>query len=492
MATGKKSAVLIAVGILLISGCISQERRTQSQYEEEGSIEPTPPYEEENTQVQQTAAPEEGKVNDLEKDPATGMDFLPFNLCPEKIIPENNILVAIKDGKRMFVRGESEQWIRKNCDPGIWKLGEPEEQKAESKGSWLPSCGFNKEFFSASPIGPADITGIRPLGNLAPSGHTYPTRHAYFFIRKGGGGYEGAPVEVQVVSPGDLYITEIAASDHTSENPPYTDYSISFSPCKDFKGYFGHMTSISQKLKDSLAPSYDSKEEYTTGGKQHRNYRKQVNISVKAGEKIGTAGGRVGQNALDFGTIDYRTFPLAYANPSRWYKEILHAVCPIDYFVPDVRKDLENKLGDGAGTRRSIQPICGEVEQDEPGTAQGVWFPKGTKETYPEDRGLSLVHDNIDPSKAAFSVGTSSNIPSGLYYFRPENAGTINRDFRDVKADGKIYCFEPRDRFNDSPLSFVIILQMTSNTTLRVERKDQTGCGRTSWEFGPSAADFER
>ncbi len=487
MEIGKKSFVLIAVGILLISGCISQERRTQAQYEEEGNIEPMLPSEEENMQPQ-IAASEEGK-----KDPSTGMDLLPFSVCPEKIISENTFLVAVKDGKKFFVRGEGEEWIRKNCNPGIWKLGEPEgSQSSEKQESWLPSCGFDKEFFSSSPVGLDDIAGIRPLGNLAPSGHTYPTRHAYFFIRKGSGGYEGAPVEVPVVSPGDLFITEIAASEHSSENPPYTDYSISFSPCKDFKGYFGHMTSISQKLKDSLAPPYDSKEEYTTGGKQYRNYRKQVNVSVKAGEKIGTAGGRAGQNALDFGTIDYRTPPLAYANPSRWYKEILHAVCPIDYFVPDVRKDLGNKLGDGAGTRRNIQPICGEVEQDEPGTAQGVWFPKGTKETYPEDRGLSLVHDNVDPSKAAFSVGTSSNIPSGLYYFRPEISGTINRDFRDVKADGKIYCFEPRDRFSDSPVSFVIIMQLTGDTAMRIEKKDQTGCGGAAWEFSSYAVDFER
>lgn len=126
------------------------------------------------------------------------------------------------------------------------------------------------------------------------------------------------------------------------------------------------------------------------------------------------------------------------------------------------------------------------MEQDEPGTAQGVWFAKGARETYPEDPHLSLVRDNINPSKAVFSVGTSiPNLQTDKYLFDPRTTGEINRDFKDVKNDVKVYCYDV------GPSSVSIIIQLTSPTTLRIEKLGG-GCGGGPWSFGSSYADFER
>jgi hypothetical protein len=361
--------------------------------------------------------------------------------------------------------------------------------------SELPPCGSASEFFSVSPIALSDFMGLVPLGNLAPSGHVFPTDHIYFHINRiDRSEWELGTIEVSVVSPGDVWVTEIRSTRHFSDNR--TDYDIHFSPCQELGAFFIHVASLSEKLEESFSPPFDQCHDQSTGDFNYEYCLKTVNVKLAAGEYIGTAGGNQYQNALDLGVYDLRTDPQPYANPDRWTERTLHIVCPLDYFTTDVRDALRAKLGshDGTGSRIT-SPICGEVEQDEPGTAQGVWFVKGATRTYPEDPHLSLVHDNVEPSIGAFSVGISmagSGLSSGIYYFDPASSGLVDRDFKDVTADGAIYCYETRDRFGDAPLPFVILAQLTSPTTLRMERWDSASCGNGPWQFGSAYTDFER
>ncbi|HLC85900.1 MAG TPA: hypothetical protein VJG30_01275 [Candidatus Nanoarchaeia archaeon] len=341
----------------------------------------------------------------------------------------------------------------------------------------ISSCNSDKIFFTASPIAVSSIYGIVPLGNLGPPSHTFPTNHLYFYTQRlKPGDFNSGPVEVPVVSPGDMWITSIASSEHLS-GEKFTDYSLTFSPCKDFEAYFHHVSSLSPKLSEAFGSGGDC-DEYSTGGKSYRRCEKSMNIKVSAGEIIGTAGKFKSQHALDFGASDFRTPPLNYANPSRWYKRQKHLVCSIDYFSPEVRSLLQSKLGSHDGSvRRTVQPFCGEVEQDVSGTAQGVWFVEGAEETYPEDPHLSLVYDNIDPARGVFSVGTSvKGLRSSTYYFIPSKNGFVNRDFKDVKADGNIYCYETVDSFSNFPKNFIILLQLADEKTLRLEKKDFVKC----------------
>ncbi|OGI44377.1 MAG: hypothetical protein A2637_03485 [Candidatus Muproteobacteria bacterium RIFCSPHIGHO2_01_FULL_65_16] len=168
----------------------------------------------------------------------------------------------------------------------------------------------------------------------------------------------------------------------------------------------------------------------------------------------------------------------------------------MDYFAEPVRSTLRARFGYGA-RHRTAEPMCGEVEQDEPGTAQGIWFVAGTTETYPEDPHLALVHDNIDPTQPAFSVGQSlsraglpaeSRLNPGVYIFAPEAAGRRNREFRDLAVDGLVYC---HDTLRYHP-GGVVLMQLTSATTLRVERQAAAGCGAGPWAFTSAYTDFER
>ena len=105
-----------------------------------------------------------------------------------------------------------------------------------------------------------------------------------------------------------------------------------------------------------------------------------------------------------------------------------------------------------------------------------------------------VVHDNVEPSKGAFSVGTSmaaTGLSTGIYYFDPASSGLVNRDFKDVGASGEIHCYETRERFGDS-VPLIIILQLTSPTTLRMEGQDFSSCGDGPWLFSSAYTDYER
>ena len=81
---------------------------------------------------------------------------------------------------------------------------------------------------------------------------------------------------------------------------------------------------------------------------------------------------------------------------------------------------------------------------------------------------------------------------SGLYLVEQADSGVVKRDFKDVTADGVVYCYGTRDRFETEPLPFVILVQLTSATTVRSERQDAASCGSGPWQFSSAYTDFER
>ena len=93
----------------------------------------------------------------------------------------------------------------------------------------------------------------------------------------------------------------------------------------------------------------------------------------------------------------------------------------------------------------------------------------------------------MDPTIAVISNGTSlAGLGSGAYEFTPRDSSRINRDFVDITADGEIYCFE---NFFDET---ILLFQLTSDTTLRVEAQAAAACGEDPWSFGSSFTDYER
>ncbi len=348
-------------------------------------------------------------------------------------------------------------------------------------GGDLPDCGPTfGPYFTIIPLDLNDIKGIVPLGQLGPPGHTLPTGHHYFYLTD-------PQKEVPVRSPGDVWITRVRYQEIV--NTGYTDYALDMASCAQFNFTFGHLSSISQAILDKAGSFGDAEcDTNSTGGTTFRQCYKSVMISVSAGEVIGTIGGNLGQSelALDFGAIDKRV-AAPYPNQDRFGEsDYLHTVSPIDYFEENLKHTLKSRSSDYSGTiKRTIEPVVGEVLQEEFGTAQGIWFHVGDP-IWPEDPHLAMVHHNINPTVPVFSVGTSIHgLSSGVYTFTPIGTGTHNRDFSDIKADGQTYSFGD---LGGSLPDVVIIIQLINSLTLRIE-KQSTSDG-PPWSFTGNAVDF--
>jgi hypothetical protein len=300
-------------------------------------------------------------------------------------------------------------------------------------------------YFSVSPLDSTHYNGLAPLGNLNPTGHTFPTNHHYFNIINSDG--VGAPDEVPVYMPGDGWIVTVSTSEHLNASPaPYTDYALEFKPCSTYTASFGHMFSLSTELQNAIAGADANCFSYSTGGEDFRECEYDMEYFISAGTPVGTTGGREGQWALDYGAQDMDQTPLQWANQSRienYASDLPYTACMSDAFEPAIKTELESRYSNFDGSKkRTVAPLCGHIDQDIAGTAQGIWFEQGTTGFYPEDPHLALVHDNVDPTQGVFSIGTALSDLSGVSHsFTPQNSGQTDQDFSQVTADGNIYCY---------------------------------------------------
>lgn len=349
----------------------------------------------------------------------------------------------------------------------------------------LPPC--DETIFTVSPTNFESIDHIVSLGNLNPPGHTFPTGHMYVYLTDPDS--NGVTDIATLYSPGHLTVTNLRADQHVAAG--FTDYGMTLRACADIWLNFGHISALSTELFGEI--SYDDgwrlASEYSTGGETYRTWRKDVEVDVTAGEVLGTTGGNPGIWAWDFGVVDTRvSHNKDVVNPDRYSYSgsALSAVCFLLYYEDGPVLDQLAGLVQRDKVEGESVP-CGSYLQDVPGTAQGNWFLSGIREKNPEDPHLALVHSNLRPARAVFSVGTSvHSLKSGKYEFPPVDQGLLNRDFMDVVPDGQIYGFQV-DRFDG-----VIIVQMPDAETLWIEALTGATTDPLSWAFTESQTIFER
>jgi len=344
---------------------------------------------------------------------------------------------------------------------------------------------------------PTDFLAFRPLGWTSPPIHVFPAKHSNFALARPG----ETPPKKPVYFPGDVWVREINSTENMTSNK--VGYSIVFYPCREFKAYFMHLSSLSENLLTELKTGDTRCNSYETGGTPIKLCRKETLVSVSSGELAGTSGDAAG---VDFGAVDYRTPPLGFANPDHYTKEMLHYVSPVNYFTPEARAMFEKKLASYDGTvARTAEPRAGSYMQDIPGTAQGNWFTPGKSLATPfqqPDPFIALVYEYIDPTQPIFSVGNSvKGLSMGVYSFTPRATGKVNRDFSQVAADGTIYCY---DSFKTGKTAGgiglrnpggIILLTMPTENTLKIEKQSSPGsiCNKAApWNFTSNATLFER
>jgi len=341
--------------------------------------------------------------------------------------------------------------------------------------------------FTVSPMSSADYIGLIPLGNLNPPGHTFPTDHLYFYISEPGS--QPPPVKT-VRMPGDAWITKIQALEHQSALPPFTDYSIRFQPCSDYEAYLGHLITVTPQITDAMNNGTGQCETRQVGGETFRECTYQTSLQVTAGTVIGTGGGQIGQWGIDLGAYDLRQVPLQWANQTRIMASdsgLPYIACPVDAFEPMVKAELEARFGSYNGTvLRTAPPVCGTIAQDVAGTAQGIWVHEGATSIYPEDQNIALVHDNVDPTVGALSLGPPVlGVGSTVFRFTPAHSGLDNREFSEVTNDGQVYCYGPIS-------TGAMMVKLDTATRLLADFQDGATCNGGPYVLTAGAAVFER
>ena len=325
----------------------------------------------------------------------------------------------------------------------------------------LPSC--DGAAFSLAPVDLTELSEITPLGNLAPPDHTTPTEHTYLHFRDA---QAGATVVYPLSAPAAITLLLVRSSEGFRDPE---DHSITFALCKDVYGYFNHLKSLSDEVASLLADEdcfvYENDD---SGGCE-----KALFASVPAGTLLGQVGRLQGN--FDFGALDMRVTH-TFSNVDRYeYARTPNIVCPYDYYEGELKAQLYSLLP------RTEEPRCGAVAVDVLGTLQGVWYQPDSDVVVGWDGHLAFVPDNYDPALAVISVGGTFSEP-GRVEFTPTASGTFNRAFRDVTADGTLYCYE-RDGSgrheqvqNPDLLSGKMLVQLVSATELQIEQQSGS-CG---------------
>jgi hypothetical protein len=380
--------------------------------------------------------------------------------CVETELQEEEFQTINKEPKK-----ETKEWGPEPTHTKPKNIVNPlpkEEPKPEEENN-LPSCANDSVFLTYLPVDLNKITGITPLGNLNPPGHTFPTPHMYFNIIK-------RNEQINLYSPGNITITQISSYEY----PKYTEYSIYLSSCKELSFYFYHVSSLSKKLKDQLKEP-EHCEEYGEDENKNKHCYYDVNIEVKAGELLGTTGSDKEQSSLDFGARDER-LDLEYNNKRRSLPE--NVACPLDYFKPNLKQKLYDK------TERTIEPICGTVYYNIPNTAQGTWFLENSKDSFTEEPHLALVPHNHNPEDFIISLGKSLPDTESQAYFIEPKPGLSNTAFNKIKP-GTIHCYETTYE------NLVFIIQLMNSNTLQIEKLNKKHCSKGPWKF-TNPTTFER
>ena len=351
------------------------------------------------------------------------------------------------------------------------------------------SCGTSTALFTVPPIPLSTITGWIPLGQMSPSGHTFPVDHQYLYINGtfGQTTYKN-PV---LVAPADMYITYIHAG--TTTPPGLADYSIEFAVCKEVYGQFGHVNSIAPSLLAQMGAIDQGCSSYSPGGSTivQTCETKLSAVLVHAGDVIGSAGGDPPHSiALDWSLWDGRVPAAVFANPARFPAnndlfDAYHVVGANDYFTEPLKTQIGGMMGTYDGSaHRTMLPLGGTIAVDIAGTAMGHWY-NPTEPLFPEAPHLAIAPDNVVSNRVGFSIGLS--LPGwgtrGLVEFTPTNSGSVNRNPGQVTADGSIYCYE-------SPAEWILLVKMPTATTLQLEgRLGNVSCAAAQpWTFTAGAS----
>jgi hypothetical protein len=309
-------------------------------------------------------------------------------------------------------------------------------------GTWLLSCGGSSPTspagsslapgplsFSVSPIDPALLQFIVPLGNMGPWAHTLPTDHIYFYHHLGAGGFAPVPIVAPAAGTVEFALPPNAAGEQ----------KIGIRVNRTFLYYFDHV---------NLAPGVGA------------------GATIRAGAAIGTSAGI----AFDF-NVTNSSIVLGFVNPVRYGGTsglTLGTDAPLKYFVEPIKSQLYAKV------QRDAPDLDGRINYDVDGTLAGNWFAEDlppaasmSGDISTGGKQLAFARDVWHPDRLRISIGGLGM--TGLYGVPPETA-----DFPGVTPSTELVVYrllntgEPGGAPGITQLGLLLV-QMLDASRLRVE-----------------------
>jgi hypothetical protein len=380
------------------------------------------------------------------------------------------------------------------------------------------------DLLTHSPIIINELEYVIPLGHLSPfegSGHTIPTPHIYLNIPEGQEGLE------PVFSPGHSEIVAIVK--YTRGVKKQEAYQLYFMLRNGVRYGLYDLAKLDQAIIRA-AGGLDNMIELPQPAGYHVKF---VSIPVRTGQQVGWFDRQI--FGIHMNVMDLTRPPNAFVNPNRYgLKEVyfpddasgqdtldgqltleqarrfapdqLHQFCPLEYFIKEVKSDLESKIRVNVNSPHGPINIrdCFEHMLDVPRTAQGNWFlHESDNAFFNESTAISLV-PHFSFNNLAFSVGCESGIglSGAIYYYQSHSIPPppyVNCPFNSI-TPGEFYGYEGLVDHTGRVVNGVLVIEVVKGETpvqdkLKVEYIDNTDSVSPllpNWNFTNSAVTFHR
>lgn len=322
----------------------------------------------------------------------------------------------------------------------------------------LRPCG--KTPLTTMPMDTSRLEQIAPLGSIDPPDHTLPTDHMYMMYPY------GESDQKDIYAPANIVVTSVGyGSTYANGTLENADYAITVYPCRELKIIFGHIDTLGEKLAAKIDPGAAGANCHTNaqGNKEIKNCSWNVDITLSAGELVGTS------NGWDLWAT-YEGYVSPNVTSPKYYHNV-DAVCPLDYFTADLQAQMYTLV------RRDKEPKCGEAYQDKPNTLQGGWFghedPNKAKTDWSSH--FSLAHHSQETGIGILAVAGTIAPTDFMYRFTPRHSGTINREPSETTAN-TLYCYqhEGNPRMPNGVIAGTgkVLLKLTDNHKMQIEHKE--------------------
>lgn len=198
-------------------------------------------------------------------------------------------------------------------------------------------CGV-PPYFTVLPVALADLNLITVVGGFGAPVHTLPTAHAGIYLARPG---------VTVRSPGLIEVTRLRRTSYLVSpiRQGQSDYSVEYRVCRDVTGWFGHVTTLSSSIPESGLDWRECETYSTSDETVQQCVAAPDNLTLDAGEVIGTGGMSANVLGLDVGLLDARVNHV-YVSPQRFPYATFHAICPWEQYDAASQTALFTKLFD--------------------------------------------------------------------------------------------------------------------------------------------------